>query len=116
MPEKIHEEVEVLKKHFSGKYEFLELIGKGGFALVYKARDVYLERLGAIKILYKEYSRDEETIERFRREAKIYANLEHPNIVPIYDIGIVEGIVFFIMKFIEGETLNKIIKKRRETS
>jgi len=111
MPEKIYEEVEILKKHFSGKYEFLELIGKGGFALVYKVRDLYLERLGAIKILYKEYSRDEETIERFRREAKIYANLEHPNIVPIYDIGIVEGIVFFIMKFIEGETLNKIIRR-----
>ncbi len=111
MPEKIYEEVEILKKHFSGKYEFLELIGKGGFALVYKVRDLYLERLGAIKILYKEYSKDEETIERFRREAKIYANLEHPNIVPIYDIGIVEGIVFFIMKFIEGETLSKIIRR-----
>ncbi len=111
MSEKTYEEVEILKKHFEGKYEFLELIGKGGFALVYKVRDLYLERLGAIKILYKEYSRDEETIERFRREAKIYANLEHPNIVPIYDIGIVQGIVFFIMKFIEGETLNKIIRK-----
>lgn len=116
MPEKIYEEVEILKKHFSGKYEFLELIGKGGFALVYKVKDLYLERLGAIKILYKEYSRDEETIERFRREAKIYANLEHPNIVPIYDIGIVEGIVFFIMKFIEGETLNKIIRREGKLS
>lgn len=116
MSEKVYEEVEILKKHFSGKYEFLELIGKGGFALVYKVKDLYLERLGAIKILYKEYSRDEETIERFRREAKIYANLEHPNIVPIYDIGIVEGIVFFIMKFIEGETLSKIIRREGKLS
>ncbi|MGQ9618941.1 MAG: protein kinase domain-containing protein [Candidatus Aminicenantia bacterium] len=116
MPEKVYEEVEILKKHFSGKYEFLELIGQGGFALVWKVRDLYLERLGAIKILYKEYSKDEETIERFRREAKIYANLEHTNIVPIYDIGIVEGIVFLIMKFIEGETLSKIIRREGKLS
>ena len=84
-------------------------------AFVYKARDTQLERLVAIKTLKPNYVNQETFVERFKREAKTAANLNHPNIVQIFDWGI-EDEPFFVMEYIEGNTLTSIIAKNRTIS
>jgi tRNA A-37 threonylcarbamoyl transferase component Bud32 len=98
-----------LKKIFSGRYDFIRLLGSGGFAEVYLARDKMLEREVAIKILLPQHAQDPQTVERFLREARLYAKLEHKNIIPIYDTGILEGHVFITMKYIRGESLKHVL-------
>ena len=97
------------------RYEILEILGEGGMAFVYKARDTQLERLVAIKTLKPNYVNQETFVERFKREAKTAANLNHPNIVQIFDWGI-EDEPFFVMEYIEGNTLTSIIAKNRTIS
>lgn len=92
------------------KYEVVRFIGKGGFSKVFLVRDKILDRKCALKVLSPEVMNDPEMLERFKREAKLYAALEHPNIVPIYDVGIYNNIAYIIMKYIEGRTLKNIIK------
>ena len=94
-----------LKKIFSVRYDFVRLLGIGGFAEVYLARDKLLEREVAIKILLPQHGQDPQTVERFLREARLYAKLEHKNIIPIYDTGILDQHVFITMKYIRGESL-----------
>ena len=74
-------------KVLAGRYELIEKIGEGGMAVVFKARDRLLGRMVAIKILRPEYTNDPMFVESFRRESQIAANLVHPNIVNIYDVG-----------------------------
>jgi serine/threonine protein kinase len=74
----------------SGRYELLARIGGGGMALVYKARDLLLNRFVAVKVLRQQFTHDEDFVKRFRREAQAAASLSHPNIVSIYDVGQVE--------------------------
>ena len=97
------------------RYEILEVLGEGGMAFVYKAMDTQLERFVAIKTLKPNYVNQETFVERFRREAKTAANLNHPNIVQIFDWGIEEE-PFFVMEYIEGNTLTSIIAKNRTIS
>jgi len=97
------------------RYEILEILGEGGMAFVYKARDMHLERFVAIKTLKPNYVNQETFVDRFKREAKTAANLNHPNIVQIFDWGI-EGEPFFVMEYIEGNTLTSIITKNRTIS
>ena len=97
------------------RYEILEILGEGGMAFVYKARDMQLERFVAIKTLKPNYVNQETFVDRFKREAKTAANLNHPNIVQIFDWGI-EGEPFFVMEYIEGNTLTSIITKNRTIS
>ncbi len=92
------------------KYEVVRFIGKGGFSKVFLVRDKILDRKCALKVLSPEVMNDPEMLERFKREAKLYAALEHPNIVPIYDVGIYNNIAYIIMKYIEGRTLKNIIR------
>ncbi|HSS74889.1 MAG TPA: protein kinase, partial [Gaiellaceae bacterium] len=71
----------------AGRYELEELVGQGGMSSVYRAQDRLLERTVAIKLLHEHYSRDEDYVERFRREARAAAQLSHPNIVTVIDRG-----------------------------
>ena len=97
------------------RYEILEILGEGGMAFVYKARDTQLERFVAIKTLKPNYVNQETFVDRFKREAKTAANLNHPNIVQIFDWGIGDE-PFFVMEYIEGSTLTSIISKKKTLS
>ena len=94
---------------FGGRYAVIERVGAGGMAEVYRARDDLLGREVAIKVLHDRYSRDRSFVERFRREAQSAANLNHPNIVALYDYGSDGDTYFIVMEFIEGRSLSDII-------
>ena len=88
-----------------GPYKIIEKVGQGGMATVYKAYHDALDRHIAIKVLHTVFKDNEPFLRRFSREAKVIARLEHPHIVPIYDISKHDGYPFLIMRFIDGETL-----------
>ena len=90
------------------RYEIVEILGEGGMAFVYKAKDKQLQRNVAIKTLKPNYVNQEKFVDRFRREAQTAANLNRPNIVQIFDWGI-EDEPYFVMEYIEGNTLTSII-------
>ncbi len=94
------------------RYEIVEILGEGGMSFVYKARDKQLQRDVAIKTLKPNYVNQEKFVDRFRREAQTAANLNHPNIVQIFDWGI-EDEPYFVMEYIEGNTLTSIISGNR---
>ena len=96
-----------------GTYEILELLGAGGIGEVYRARDARLKRDVAIKLLRQEFSRDEQRLARFRREAEILALLNHPHIATIYDLDHFEGLQFLVLELVEGETLAERIERGR---
>jgi serine/threonine protein kinase len=92
-------------------YEILDLIGRGGMGAVYKARQLALDRIVAIKLLPLEISVDRDFAERFKREARTMAKMNHPHIVSVFDFGTTgEGHLFFVMEYVEGTTLHHIIK------
>ncbi len=97
------------------RYEVVELLGEGGMAYVYKAKDMQLERMVAIKTLKPNYVEQTTFVERFKREAQTAANLNHPNIVQIFDWGIEEE-PYFVMEYIEGNTLTSIIANKKTVS
>ena len=94
------------------RYEIEEILGEGGMAFVYRAKDRQLQRTVAIKTLKPNYVSQEKFVDRFRREAQTAANLNHPNIVQIFDWGIEEE-PYFVMEYIEGNTLTSIISSNR---
>ena len=98
-----------LQQEFPG-IEVIEVVGRGGMGAVYKARQVELDRIVALKILPAELASDPEFAERFRLEAQAMARLEHPNIVAVYDFGRTgSGLFFLVMAFIDGVTLEEAI-------
>jgi serine/threonine-protein kinase len=102
------EEPKLLNK----RYQLLEPLGKGGMAIVYRAQDLMLERIVAVKVLREDYSGDPAFQERFRREAKAAANLSHPNIVTMHDFGLDNGKLFLVMEYVPGKDLKTLIKQR----
>jgi len=94
-----------------GKYELLEELGRGGFGTVYHARYTSLEVERAVKILHAVLVASPEFIERFRREAKVSARLDHPNIVPVYEFGEQEGAYYLVMKYLPGGSLKDVLAK-----
>ncbi len=102
----------MIGKKLGGRYEILERIGGGGMALVYKGHDLLLHRKVAVKVLRQQYVHDEDFIRRFRREAQAAASLSHPNVVSIYDVGQEGEIHYIVMEYIEGTTLNDLIKEK----
>lgn len=98
-----------------GNYEILEEIGRGAVGVVYKARQKSLDRLVALKILLAGQAASEEQIQRFHQEALAVAKLRHPNIVPVYDVGVHEGKHYFAMEYVDGKPLNHMMKKSRFT-
>lgn len=87
------------------RYEMQQRIGRGGMADVYLARDILLDRLVAIKVLFPEFATDPAFVERFRREAQSAGNLNHPNIVSVYDWGRSNNTYFMAMEYVPGRTL-----------
>jgi serine/threonine protein kinase len=96
----------------AGRYELEELIGTGGMSSVYRAHDRLLERKVALKILHEHYTRDDDYVERFRREARLAAQLSHPNIVTVIDRGESEGRQFIVFEYVEGENLKELVERR----
>ncbi|HVM41360.1 MAG TPA: Stk1 family PASTA domain-containing Ser/Thr kinase, partial [Acidimicrobiia bacterium] len=96
---------------YSNRYEILRHVARGGMAEVYLARDHLLDRPVALKVLFPEYARDEAFVERFRREAKAAAQLNHPNIVAVYDWGEEGGTYFIVMEYVEGQSLRDMIHR-----
>jgi predicted Ser/Thr protein kinase len=94
------------------RYELEELVGTGGMSSVYRARDRLLERNVAIKILHEHYSRADDHVERFRREARAAAKLSHPNIVTVIDRGEAGGRQFIVFEFVDGQNLKQLIASR----
>jgi serine/threonine-protein kinase len=94
------------------RYQLMERLGSGGMATVYRARDLTLERMVAIKILRKDYSNDPAFRRRFHQEAKAAAGLSHPNIVTIHDFGLYADELFIVMEYVAGVELKTLIKER----
>jgi tRNA A-37 threonylcarbamoyl transferase component Bud32 len=94
-----------------GRYEIRAELGRGGMATVYRAYDPSFEREVAIKVLPRELLHDPQFHDRFRREIKTIAALEHPAIVPVYDVGEEDGVPYFVMRYMSGGSLSQWIKK-----
>jgi eukaryotic-like serine/threonine-protein kinase len=94
-----------------GRYEIEDLVGTGGMSSVYRARDTVLERRVALKILHDHFSSDPEYVERFRREARAIARLNHPNIVTVIDRGDFQGRQFIVFEFVPGDNLKDIVRR-----
>src|SRR4051812_32097548 len=92
-------------------YRIESVAGRGGMGVVYRAQHMHLGRTVALKLLNPELAASEEFRERFIREARAAAELEHPNIVPVYDAGEVEGRLYLAMKFIEGTDLAQLLEQ-----
>lgn len=94
-----------------GLYEILSPIGKGGMGEVYRARDTKLERDVAVKVLPSEFSSDAERVERFQREARLLAQLNHPSIAALHGLEEHDGQQFLVMELVPGETMAERIEK-----
>ena len=105
-------ELAVLNK----RYQLVERLGSGGMALVYRARDLMLERDVAVKILRESFSGDPAFQERFRQEAKAAANLSHPNIVTVHDFGLDRGRLFIVMEYVPGAHLKSLLQRQGRLS
>jgi len=105
-------EEEELRKALSDRYEIIKKLGTGGMASVYLAHEIALDRMVAIKLLPKAYTRDANFVARFKNEAQVAANLEHPHIVRIYQISEEQDLVYFVMSFIPGGSLTDRIEKQ----
>ena len=94
-----------------GRYRILGRIGSGGMADVYRAEDTHLGREVALKVLHRRFAQDAEFVERFRREARAAAGLQHPNVVGIYDRGEHEGTYYIAMEHLRGRTLKDVVQQ-----
>src|SRR5512140_1715286 len=94
-----------------GPYEIVSPLGAGGMGEVYRARDTRLERDVAVKVLPTNLSSDPSLRERLEREAKAVSKLAHPHICTLYDIGHQDGVDFLVMELVEGETLERRLRK-----
>jgi eukaryotic-like serine/threonine-protein kinase len=99
-----------------GKYDVLNVIGRGGMGVIYKGVDPGIGRIVAIKMITGAFADDPELLHRFYREAQSVGKLQHPNIVTIYDLGVEDGSPYLVMEFLEGESLDALIRTRRAMS
>ncbi|TMK27401.1 MAG: serine/threonine protein kinase, partial [Actinobacteria bacterium] len=99
-----------------GGYRLEGQIGRGGMGLVYLAEHERLGRKAALKLLIPDLARDETFRERFVRESQLIAAIEHPNIIPIYDAGEVDGLLYVAMRYVEGQDLKTLIEREGRLS
>ena len=95
-----------------GRYRILGKLGRGGMGIVYKAQDTVLDRVVAFKVLPQAFKENPQALKNFLREAKHAAQLNHPNIVTVYDAGEQAGIYYIAMEYVDGSTLKEIVKQR----
>src|SRR5213596_708810 len=100
-----------LAKSLGPKYEVRRVVGSGGFAEVYEVWDKDLERRLAVKVLRPDVAWTAGTLERFQRETRAAAKLEHPNILPIHFVGEGEGLAYYAMPFVDGMSLGELLKR-----
>ena len=100
---------------FAG-YRVESLIGRGGMGVVYRATDLSLERPVALKLIAPELAEDERFRERFLREPRLAASLDHPNVVPIYEAGERDGQLYLAMRYVEGSDLKTVLATRAASS
>jgi serine/threonine protein kinase len=93
------------------RYKIIEILGIGGFGAVYKAKDLVLDEIVAIKILDQKFSSDKNTLERFKREIKLARKITHKNVVRIFDIDEVDNLSIISMEYFQGQSLKELIKK-----
>lgn len=99
-------------KLLGNRYELMEVIGVGGMAVVYKAKDKLLNRLVAVKILKSEFNDNEQFINKFKRESQAAASLSHNNIVNVFDVGLQDNNHYIVMEYVNGKTLKAYIKEQ----
>ncbi|HET9455515.1 MAG TPA: serine/threonine-protein kinase [Gemmatimonadaceae bacterium] len=110
-------ELEAVKTALAGDYEILSELGRGGMAVVYRAREKELDREVAIKVLPAAMTFDNDFVERFQREARTAGKLEHPHIVPIYRVGragAAGNVIYFVMKLLTGQSLATVLRDRKK--
>src|SRR3954469_24692126 len=90
-------------------YRIESELGRGGQGVVYLAEHIHLRRRVALKVLPPEFAADQDFRDRFLREARLAASLEHPNILPIYDAGEADGVLFLVMRLVQGEDLAQVL-------
>jgi serine/threonine-protein kinase len=100
----------VVGELIAGRYELEQLVGSGGMSNVFRAHDRLLERTVALKILHEQYTRDDDYVERFRREARAVAKLAHPNIVTVIDRGEQDGRQFIVFEYVDGPNLKDLTR------
>src|SRR5215472_16704667 len=94
------------------RYLLLNRIGSGGMATIYRARDLWMDRAVAVKMLREVYSTDPKFVKRFQREASAASALQHPNIVQVYDYGQTDGNYYIVMELVEGTDLHSYLCSR----
>ena len=109
-------DIDLVRSGLDDEYEILEELGRGGMGIVFRARERQLERDVAIKVLPFTLAFDRELVERFLREARTAAALEHTNIVPIYRVGRRGDVIFFVMKLLRGQSLADRLRKKGRIS
>jgi serine/threonine protein kinase len=106
----------IIGRIIEGKYEILDKIGEGGMAIVYKAYQKNLERIVALKVIKESFASNEDFLKKFIREAKAMAGISHPNVIRVYDYGQDGDLYFIVMEYLDGDTLDKIIKSDNRLS
>jgi serine/threonine protein kinase len=96
-----------------GRYRLIELLGRGGMGEVWRAFDTTIDRVVALKVLPPQFADDQMFQERFRRETRAAANLNGPHVVPIHDVGEIDGRLYVTMRLIEGRDLHTILAEGR---
>src|SRR5579864_5289551 len=94
------------------RYEILQELGEGGMGAVYKARDIELDRMVALKVIKPELAGNKAIIDRFKQELLLSTQVTHKNVIRIYDLGEAEGMKFITMEFVEGEDLRGLMQKK----
>ena len=100
----------------AGRYEILETLGQGGMGAVYKAKDLELDRMVALKVIRPELAKNSAIIDRFKQELLLSQRVTHRNVIRIYDLGEGDGVKFITMEFIEGQDLRSLIHERKKVA
>lgn len=95
--------------NLGNRYEIIEVLGTGGMAVVYKGKDIVLNRTVAVKVLKPEFNSDEEFVKKFQKESQAAASLSHPNIVNVFDVGFSHDVHYIVMEIVNGNTLRDFL-------